>query len=222
MTGIAGGGGGGSGGYTYVQNPEPTQPDEGETWYDVGSNKAFVFTGTEWVELTVVAHGSLSGIDASDHHTRYSDAEASNAAPVQSVNGETGIVDVAHDELSGVSPDDHHTRPTGTRTTGVRTPNGWLEVFSSQFNYTEGTRTFGNLAHYAAGVQVESNRQGDYVVSFEDGSSVSGSVNNNSKSHTFNSPKWIDWFRYTEQATNGQTVHLRIKPAYVGPHSHGI
>lgn len=38
-------------------------------------------------------HSNLSGINSSNHHTRYSDSEASNAAPVQSVNGKTGQVD---------------------------------------------------------------------------------------------------------------------------------
>jgi len=40
------------------------------------------------------SHNDLSNIGSSDHHSRYSDSEASNAAPVQSVNGSTGDVTV--------------------------------------------------------------------------------------------------------------------------------
>jgi microcystin-dependent protein len=40
------------------------------------------------------SHNDLLNIGSSDHHSRYSDSEASNAAPVQSVNGSTGDVTV--------------------------------------------------------------------------------------------------------------------------------
>jgi len=62
------GGGGGSSGFDYVQDPNPQAPEEGEEWYDTGSNAAFVYTGDEWVEQTIVDHGQLSGVGANDHH----------------------------------------------------------------------------------------------------------------------------------------------------------
>lgn len=57
--------------YNYVQNSEPTPPggvEEGETWYEPGTANSYVYDGTEWIDLTVVAHSQLSGISADDHH----------------------------------------------------------------------------------------------------------------------------------------------------------
>ncbi|GAA0648788.1 hypothetical protein [Salarchaeum japonicum] len=68
MTGIVGGGSGG-GGFDYVQAPAPAEPEEGESWYDTDANAAFVYTGTEWVEQTVVSHDQLSNVSANDHHS---------------------------------------------------------------------------------------------------------------------------------------------------------
>jgi len=72
-------GGGGGGGFDYVQDPSPQDPSEGEEWFDTGSDRAFVFDGTAWVEMTIGDHGQLSGIESSDHHSRYSDDEARDA-----------------------------------------------------------------------------------------------------------------------------------------------
>jgi len=69
MVGRSGGGDGG-GGFDYVQDPSPQEPKEGEEWYDTGSNAAYVYDGAEWIEQTIVDHGQLSGIGASDHHSR--------------------------------------------------------------------------------------------------------------------------------------------------------
>ena len=62
--------GGSSRGYDYVQPGEPSDPDEGEEWYDTDANQAYVFDGAAWVELTVTDHGQLSGVSASDHHAK--------------------------------------------------------------------------------------------------------------------------------------------------------
>lgn len=68
MVGISGGGGGG--GYDYVQNGTPSGAEEGEEWYDTGGNAAYVYDGANWIEQTVTDHGQLSGVSASDHHTK--------------------------------------------------------------------------------------------------------------------------------------------------------
>jgi len=80
MVGISGGGGGDGGGYNYVQDAQPADPSEGEEWYDTGANAAFVYDGSAWIEQTVVDHGQLSGIGSGDHHSRYTDSEAADAA----------------------------------------------------------------------------------------------------------------------------------------------
>jgi len=80
MVGISGGGGGDGGGYNYVQDAQPADPSEGEEWYDIGANAAFVYDGSAWIEQTVVDHGQLSGIGSGDHHSRYTDSEAADAA----------------------------------------------------------------------------------------------------------------------------------------------
>jgi len=49
--------------------------------------------------LDGVYHFELDGVDSDDHHSRYTDDEAESAAPVQSVNGQTG--DVTVDESGG-------------------------------------------------------------------------------------------------------------------------
>jgi len=61
------------------------------------------------------SHNDLTNIGSSDHHTRYTDSEASNAAPVQSVNGETGNISISgfsgsHNDLTDIGSSDHHTR----------------------------------------------------------------------------------------------------------------
>jgi len=70
MVGRSGGGGGG--GFDYVQDPEPTDPEEGEQWYDTGDDpgSAYVYDGAGWIEQTIADHSELSGISSSDHHER--------------------------------------------------------------------------------------------------------------------------------------------------------
>lgn len=71
MADISGGGGGGGGGaYTYVQDTQPSAPEEGESWYDTAGNAAFVYDGAAWIEQTVADHSELSGVGSSDHHSR--------------------------------------------------------------------------------------------------------------------------------------------------------
>lgn len=67
----AGGSGGDSGptGYDYVQTDQPENPQEGETWYDVDADRAYVYDGANWVEMTVTDHGQLSGVGSGQHRS---------------------------------------------------------------------------------------------------------------------------------------------------------
>lgn len=60
-------------------------------------------------------HNDLFGVDSNDHHSRYSDSEASSAAPVQSVNGQTGDVNIDtsgsyfdSDAIDAINDDNNH------------------------------------------------------------------------------------------------------------------
>ncbi len=72
--------------YTYVQDAAPAGAEEGETWYDLDGNAAYVYDGANWIDLSVTDHGQLSGIGASDHHTRYGDDEARQAVDGSSLS----------------------------------------------------------------------------------------------------------------------------------------
>lgn len=102
MADISGGGGGGDA-YTYVQDSQPGGAEEGETWYDTGSNAAYVYDGASWIEQTVVDRSQLSGVGGADHHTRYSDGEARSA-----VRTNTGQIDSygGSQQLTGSSATD--------------------------------------------------------------------------------------------------------------------
>lgn len=87
--------------YNYVTDgSRPADATEGETLYDTQADESMVYNGTGWDQINVSAHGDLSGIGASDHHSRYTDAEAEAAAPVQSVNGSGGDVSLGVELLS--------------------------------------------------------------------------------------------------------------------------
>lgn len=152
-------GGTGGGGYNYVQDATPSDPSEGEEWYDTGVNAAYVYDGASWIELTVVDHSQLSGVTASDHHTRYSDSEASAAAPVQSVNGATGAVSVPTSMKFG--RDTHGSAdytynilgdtPTYVRVTSQSADFGDVRI---DFNYTDATtKTIGSGSSASVGFQ---------------------------------------------------------------------
>jgi len=109
MVGISGGVGGGGGGYNYVQDAQPGDPSEGEEWYDTGSNAAYVYDGSAWVEQTVVDHGQLSGVGSNDHHSpptstngggksRSSDWRSLASKTVSSYSGHTfsGVAQFVH------------------------------------------------------------------------------------------------------------------------------
>ncbi len=80
--GAGGSGGSGPASYDYVQTDQPQNPQEGETWYDVDGDSAYVYDGAAWVEMTVTDHAQLSNVTASQHHTRpnYTNYEGGNRA----------------------------------------------------------------------------------------------------------------------------------------------
>ncbi|MFC7226314.1 hypothetical protein N0B31_02780 [Salinirubellus salinus] len=49
--------------------------------------------GSSQIQAGAVRHGTEADTPSDAHHSRYTDGEASNAAPVQSVDGQTGDVD---------------------------------------------------------------------------------------------------------------------------------
>ncbi|WP_232703154.1 hypothetical protein [Halobacterium wangiae] len=67
--GVWGSGGSGFQGYDYVQTDQPANPEEGQTWYDVDGDAAFVYDGAAWLEMTVTDHGQLSGVTAGAHRS---------------------------------------------------------------------------------------------------------------------------------------------------------
>jgi len=119
MTRFPASGGGSGPPYTYAMDGYPDDAEEGESLYHITEDAAYVYTGSTWVEQTVTNHGQLAGISAADHHDRYSDSEASDAAPVQSVNNETGDV-----SLSEVSTETESVNLDGNERTFLSKPNG--------------------------------------------------------------------------------------------------
>jgi len=70
MVGASAGGGGG-GGIDYVQDAEPSDPTEGDEWYDTGEGRAYVYDGSYWVEQTAapVVTDEARSFDGSDGET---------------------------------------------------------------------------------------------------------------------------------------------------------
>ena len=62
---------------------------------DAPVDSVFGRTGSVSAQSGDYSHSQLSGVTSSQHHSRYTDSEASSAAPVSSVNGQTGSVNVA-------------------------------------------------------------------------------------------------------------------------------
>jgi hypothetical protein len=78
-----------------------------------------------------ISHDNISGISSGDHHTRYSDSEASSAAPVQSVNGEVGSVTVTT-SLPAKSQD--FPTPGERGVEFIRTGSGGQQLYSDSPN----------------------------------------------------------------------------------------
>lgn len=57
------------GGYNYTQPTEPVDPEEGETWYDTDDNLAFVYTGNQFIGLSITQHNDLSGVTEGQHRS---------------------------------------------------------------------------------------------------------------------------------------------------------
>jgi hypothetical protein len=58
-----------SSGFVYVTDAAPDNPEEGETWYDLGTNEAKVYDGVEWHLLTVTDHSEVGGVQAGQHRS---------------------------------------------------------------------------------------------------------------------------------------------------------
>jgi len=56
-------------GFTHVQDNEPANPGEGETWYDLGENEAFVYDGASWHSMSVSNHDELGSVSAGQHRS---------------------------------------------------------------------------------------------------------------------------------------------------------
>lgn len=56
--------------FTFVQDSQPTEVEEGMTWFDLGSDRVFVFTDDQGNtrEFTVVSHDALASVGPADHH----------------------------------------------------------------------------------------------------------------------------------------------------------
>jgi len=110
-------------GYDYVQDAQPSEAVEGETWYDTGVDEAYVYDGANWLELTVLDHGELSGVAAGDHRS------------------DQNIEDTVHDRPSagsGLSEDANgnfnytdHSRPASTQNSGRVHSGDWYVPYEA-------------------------------------------------------------------------------------------
>jgi len=154
--GVWGSGGSEFAGYDYVQTDPPSNPSEGETWYDVDADGAFVYDGAGWVEMTVTDHGQLSGIQAGQHR--------SDSNIITTVDGQ-----VDADTVDGSHASDLGSNPSADALRARE--SGGSE------NTQSGTRYYSNGFLLAASVQQgnsdnDSNAaNGSITVTWEDGSS---------------------------------------------------
>jgi hypothetical protein len=98
-----------------LQGTDPTVDSEWAVLQSPTSDLTSIFgrTGDVTAQSGDYTHGQIGNVSSNDHHDRYTDSEASSAAPLQSVNGKTGDVTVqgfsgSHNDLANVSPGDHH------------------------------------------------------------------------------------------------------------------
>ncbi len=110
--GVSSGGGGGTGGGDMFK---ATYDPDGDGQVE-GADDADALGGVVAADYLTEAEHTAIG-DSSPHHARYTDAEAETAAPVQSVDGKTGVVDLSADyEAAGAvaahasDADAHHDR----------------------------------------------------------------------------------------------------------------
>lgn len=89
------GGGSGPAGYDYVQAGEPEEPTEGQTWYDIDGDSAFVYDGVGWVEMTVVDYAQLSGTPTDTGLPSKNRVSGSESTPTWQYSGESYTVDPA-------------------------------------------------------------------------------------------------------------------------------
>lgn len=87
--------------FTFVQESEPVDVDEGMTWFDLDSDTVWLFTDDSGskTEFTVVDHAGLAGVGPADHHN-----------PVT----QSGPITVAGDQTVGLSIGDGLLDSSGT------------------------------------------------------------------------------------------------------------
>lgn len=64
----------------------PEHAVQGARWSKTDENTVLVYDGSTWNSIGVTDHANLSNINASDHHTRYSDSEAKSAVSASDVS----------------------------------------------------------------------------------------------------------------------------------------
>jgi hypothetical protein len=104
------------GGYDYVQGTEPTSPKEGETWYDTSTNvkEAYVYNGSQWLQLSVVDHGELGNIQAGDHRSDENIRQTVDGSNLESLGiGSLFTTGSVSDETSNRSLSTTYTNDTG-------------------------------------------------------------------------------------------------------------
>ncbi|GGM26836.1 hypothetical protein [Haloarcula argentinensis] len=81
------------GGFDYIQSAEPADPENADLWFDTdggtdGNGEVKVYDGSQWDTTGYVSHDQLTNVSPSDHHQRYSNAEArKQALAVQFIGG---------------------------------------------------------------------------------------------------------------------------------------
>ena len=86
-------------------NAFPDLPVECQLFYRDDEHKWYVYNGTAWTELTVIAHDSLTGVTADQHHPQ-AHTLASHSTK-------------AHSELTGIGASDHHVKTGDNEVKGL-------------------------------------------------------------------------------------------------------
>ena len=185
---------------------------------------------------SITSHDNLADIGSSDHHTRYSDSEASSAAPVQSVNGETGNISIngfsgSHTDLTDIGSSDHHTKTTSSSDltdvsadsvsnahhTKTTSSSELTDVSADSVSNAHHTRYSDSEASNAAPVQSVNGETGNISIEGKAGV-VSTFVADGVIDDNINSNKFIDWAVETTNtgsySFNGRTITIPSNGIY--------
>ena len=192
--------------YTYVTTDNPTDPEEGHTWYDPGDDEARVYDGNSWQSMSITQHGSLSGIGANDHHSRPS-----------STAGIDAITDPNFEPYGGVSWSDGDTSTGTTISAGSNVGDQWTTLDAGEVVFAGQVRFHG-----------EGQTGSFYIeINFTDGTSETVEYNYGSRgsfrtySHT---PGRVDYYRVSAgDIDDGQATVNELQPGVgVVDHTHSI